>query len=128
MIKKVTIIFLSVFYLVFTSGFTLNSHYCGGKLKKTSLFASNEDGCCGSKKKSKGCCKDKTTVIKVEENHQATKVAQVSNPTIHLLAVLSTQLLFNLTVGNEVHITSNYHAPPVLYDNPLYLKHRVFLI
>ena len=128
MIKKVTIIFLSVFYLVFASGFILNSHYCGGKLKKTSLFASNENGCCGSKKKSKGCCKDKTTVIKVQENHQATKVAQVNNPTTHLVALVSQQLLFIINCCGEVKVASNYHAPPVIYDNPLYLKHRVLLI
>lgn len=128
MIKKATIIFLSVFYLVFASGFTLSAHYCGGKLKNISLFSSNEKGCCGNKKKSKGCCKDKKTVIKVQENHHATKIAQVGNPTVHLLAFLPTQLLFNLLLSNEINITSNYHAPPVLYDNPLYLKHQVLLI
>lgn len=126
--KQIIIIFLSVFYLIFTSGFTLCSHYCGSKLKKTSLFFSDENGCCGSKKKSKGCCKDKTTIIKVQENHQATKVAQVGNPTIHLLTIVSTQLLFNLHISNKTTITSKYHAPPVFYDNPLYLKYRVLLI
>lgn len=126
--KKYIIILFSLFYFAIASGITMNFHYCGGKLKKISLFSNDEDGCCGNKMKSKNCCKNKTTVIKVEENHQASKLAQVSNPTVHLLAVLSTQLLFNIPTGNEVHITSNYHAHPVFYDNPLYLKHRVLLI
>lgn len=117
-----------MFYLTVTSGITMNLHYCGGKLKTVSIFSNNEKGCCGSKKKSKGCCKDKTTVIKVQENHHANKIVQVCNPTVHLLAFVPTQLLFNLPLSNEINITSNYHAPPVLYDNPLYLKHRVFLI
>jgi hypothetical protein len=55
-------------------------------------------------------------------------LAQVSNPTIHLLSVLSPQLLFNVPESNIISITSNHHAPPVIYDNPLYLKHRVLLI
>lgn len=126
--KKVTIIFLSVFYLIFASGFTLSAHYCGGKLKAISIFSNHEDGCCGMKKMSKGCCKNKTTIIKVQENHQAAKVAQVGNPTAHFLAIISTQLSFNLPVNTEAKTTSNYYAPPVFYDNPLYLKHRVFLI
>ena len=111
-----------------TSGVSINAHYCGGKIKHISVFAGNEDGCCGNKKKSKGCCKDKTTIIKVQDNHQASKVAQVSSPTIHLVAIVSVQLLFNLPISDEVNIISNYHAPPVLYDNPLYLKHRVLII
>lgn len=127
--KKILIIVLSVFYLIIVSGITLNLHYCGGKFKHIALFDNADiDGCCGSKKKSKGCCKDKTTVVKVEDNHQITKVAQVSNPTIHLIATVSTQLLFNCPITSGVTITSNYLVPPVLYDNPLYLKHRVFLI
>jgi hypothetical protein len=127
--KKIIIIFLSVFYLIIVSGVTYNIHYCGGKFKHITLFNNADtDGCCGNKKKSKGCCKDKTTVIKVQENHQVTKVAQVSNPTIHLLSVLSPQLLFNVPESNIISITSNHHAPPVIYDNPLYLKHRVLLI
>lgn len=126
--QKFLVIFFSMLYLTVTSGITMNLHYCGGKLKTVSFFSNNEKGCCGSKKKSKGCCKDKTKLIKVEENHKASKVTQASNPTVHLVAVLSSNLLFNLSDKNEVHITSNYHAPPVLYDNPLYLKHRVLLI
>ena len=127
--KKIIIIFLSVFYLIIVSGVTFNIHYCGGKLKHITYFNyGDSDGCCGSKKKSKGCCKDKTTIIKVQENHQVTKVAQVSNPTIHLLAIVSSQLLFNISDYGEDNNTVSYLVPPVLYDNPLYLKHRVFLI
>lgn len=126
--QKFLVIFFSMLYLTVTSGITMNLHYCGGKLKTVSLFSNNEKGCCGSKKKSKGCCKDKTKTIKVEENHKASKITETCNPSVHLVAVLSSHLLFNLLDNNEANITSNYHSPPVLYDNPLYLKHRVLLI
>ena len=129
LMKKIVIIFLSLFYLVIVSGVTFNLHYCGGKFKHIAFFNNNDtDGCCGSKKKSKGCCKDKTTVIKVEDSHQSIKLAQLNEPTIHFIAILSSQLLFNLLDCNLIKSTSNYHAPPVLFDNPLYLKHRVLLI
>jgi hypothetical protein len=127
--KKIVVIFLSVFYLIIVSGVTFNLHYCGGKFKHVALFNNGDtDGCCGSKKKSKGCCKDKTTVIKVADSHQSTKLAQVSNPTIHFIAILSSQLLFNLSDCSKDNNTPNHFVPPVLYDKPLYLKHRVLLI
>ena len=127
--KKTLVIFLSILYLIIVSGGTYNMHYCGGKLKHiTFLNYGDADGCCGSKKKSKGCCKDKTTVIKVEENHQVTKVAQINNPTIHFLATVATQLLYSLSISTETNRPSYYYGPPVLYDNHLYLKHRVLLI
>ena len=123
--QKFLVIFFSMLYLTVTSGITVNLHYCGGKLKTVSFFSNNEKGCCGTKKKSKGCCKDKTKLIKVEENR---KVTEASNPTVHLVALLSSQLLFNLSNDNSVDIISKYYSPPVLYDNPLYLKHQVLLI
>jgi hypothetical protein len=126
--QKFLVIFFSMLYLTVTSGITMNLHYCGGKLKTVSFFSNNEKGCCGTKKKSKGCCKDKTKLIKVEENHKASKVTEASNPTVHLVALLSSQLLFNLSNDNSVDIISKYYSPPVLYDNPLYLKHQVLLI
>jgi hypothetical protein len=127
--KKITIILLTVFYFAVATGITVNFHYCGGKFKHVAFFNNGDkDGCCGNKKKSKGCCKDKTTIIKVEDSHQSTKLTQVNSPTTHFISILSSQLLFNLSDYSEAHNTSNHLVPPVLYDNPLYLKHRVLLI
>lgn len=125
--KRVTIIFLSVFYLMIASGLSFSLHYCGGKLKSISLYASAEKTCCGSKKKSKGCCKDKTTLLKVEDSHQLVKVAKVTTPTVKYVHSFSVQLLFNVFPA-DLNTDSDFHLPPVLYDNPLYLKHRVLII
>ena len=103
-------------------------HYCGDKLKTISLFTNQEEGCCGSKKKSKGCCKDKITLVKVEDSHQQSHIAKVNSVNIISVATLSVQLLFNLDGNSDASINLNYHAPPVLYDNPIYLKNQVFLI
>jgi len=54
LMKKITIILLTIFYFAVASGITVSLHYCGGKFKEFSLNkSSNEDGCCGNKKKSK---------------------------------------------------------------------------
>ena len=118
---------LASFYLVLASGLTLSLHYCGGKLKSVSLFSCNEDGCCGSKMKSKDCCKNKTTFIKVKDTHNTSKIAEIYSANTQLIAIVQTQLCNSPRI-DEVYVTSNYYAPPVLYDKPLYLKHRVLII
>lgn len=111
-----------------SSGFTINYHYCGGKLKKVSLVSINEKGCCGIKKKCKGCCKDKVSFIKIKDNQKANDFIKV--PPINYIAVKSEPILLFISLLNSCNEknSANYHSPPVLYDNSLYLKHQVFLI
>ncbi len=127
--KKSFIILFSFFYLTITSGITMNLHYCGGKLKTVSFFNKDvEKGCCGSKKKSKGCCKDKKSFHKVKGNQKSSSSVTLKHNSFELyIALIPTQTSYphNGVIENT---TVNYHAPPVIYDNPLYLKHRVLLI
>lgn len=106
----------------------MNFHYCGGRLKHvTFMHVGNEDGCCGSKEKSAGCCKDKTTYIKVKDDHNSNGVIKIAfNPT-KIINAIQTDLYicFNL---DYIPIKNNFHDPPVTYDNPLYLKHKVLII
>lgn len=127
--KNSIIILFTMFYLMVTSGIAMNIHYCGGKIKSVSFFKNDtEKGCCGSKKKSKGCCKDKKSFHKVKDNHKLSNYITLKhNSFADFNAIIPMQL--NYTYTNCVKtITLNYHAPPVIYDNPLYLKNRVLLI
>lgn len=127
--KKLIIILFSFFYLGLTSGITLNLHYCGGKIKSISFFHSNdEDGCCGKKMKSKGCCDEKTTIFKVKDNHQSSDNIKLAFNQYKVFDAVIPVLVSKIILETNSHSILNYHAPPVLYDNPLYLKHRVLLI
>lgn len=77
--KKRFVIFLSVFYLVLSTGFVQYAHVCKGmavKLysltnKNTSSDSDNPCPICSSKdkklkEKKRGCCKDETKVVKVD--------------------------------------------------------------
>jgi hypothetical protein len=67
---------LALCYLVFTSGFTLNVHYCMGKVDSIQIGANHTDICgkCGMHTEdSKGCCKDETNIYKIEDNHNASQ-------------------------------------------------------
>lgn len=126
--KKFLVIFFSIFYLTSTSGISINIHYCGGKIKHVSLFNSSEKGCCGKKKMSKKCCKDKVSYFKVKDNHQSNQSSKIIAPTSKITPAVLPIFKFDRHIVYTNVPVLNYHAPPVSYDNPLYLKHRVLLI
>lgn len=118
-----------MFYLMVTSGISMNLHYCGGKLKKVSFFHNvTEKGCCGTKKKSKGCCKDKKSFHKVKDNHKLSNCITLKpNNDSYSATIIPTQFTYtDIKSLNKIELHN--HAPPVIYDNPLYLKYRVLLI
>ena len=52
-------------------GFTLNQHYCGGKLKNTSLFSFFDSAsCCGDKEMAMDCCHDEQIHFQLDEDYQ----------------------------------------------------------
>lgn len=127
--KKSLIILFASFYLMLASGLSISLHYCGGKLKDISLFSNgNEDGCCGTKKKSKGCCNEKTAFIKVKDNHFGGNNLKVLNSPVKSIPAAVFHQLFEIPNTEIPYTALNYHSPPVLYDNPIYLKHRVLII
>ncbi len=64
--KRVFVLLLTLFYLMFTSGMTISAHYCGGKLTSVSLLRLGKEKCpCGSKKMKKDCCKTKSCTFKI---------------------------------------------------------------
>lgn len=126
--KKALTISLAFFYLVVASGVFLNLHYCGGHLKKVAFYSvSDEDGCCGSKEKSHGCCKDKASFIKVKDDHQAFGAVKVNLSFIKCCDVFQPELKISLT-GDYSEYKKADPDPPVFYDNPIYLKYKVLLI
>lgn len=128
--KKTIVILLTSLYLIIASGLTVSLHYCGGKLKGISLFSSrNENGCCGNKKRSKGCCKEKTAFIKLKDDHQSSHLLKTPTPSSKQLLSCPLPAFEKVFSASMVGVAIvNHHAPPVIYDNPLYLKHRVLLI
>lgn len=125
--KRSTIILLAAFYLMVASGLTVSFHYCGGKLKYFSFFTSgDENGCCGNKKRSKGCCKNKTAFVKVKDNHQTGSNTVLPNNS-------STKLLFAGNVITYTYTTASYfklfavpdsHAPPNIFPCPVFLLNK----
>lgn len=127
--KASIIILFSVFYLLVSTGASLNIHYCGGKLRNISFTSFSEKECCGGKMKSKGCCHNEKIVIKLKDKQQSNETAKTSfikeviipNSKIYYLPYTNSYI-------SKTYTPENYHAPPIFYKTSLFLKNRVLII
>jgi len=127
-LKKYLIIIFSFFYLIASSGTTFNLHYCGGKLKSVSFFKADEKSCCGKKMKSKGCCKDKATTVKIKDNFKTNISVKAPSNNYKLNAVLPDIVIIHIKENFQHKFVSYFNFQPVVCDNFLYLKNRILLI
>ncbi len=69
--QKIASIALALLLAVASMGVTLHQHYCGGKLKDTSLFSFLDSAsCCGDKEMPMDCCQDEEVRIQLDEDYQ----------------------------------------------------------
>ncbi len=114
--KKALSILLAFVFLISSSGFSINRHYCGNKLKSTDiLLVHNDDtSCCGKKEMPKGCCKNETQVIKIKENFTPNQTVILPSTDFIMIFVIAFFQTFNfpLTENNTGDLYADSHAPP----------------
>jgi hypothetical protein len=129
--RKFLIFTLLIVYTGLASGINLQLHYCGGKLKTISLMGhDDEHGCCGNKMKSKDCCENKHSYLKVKDSHHINSTIKINTIKFVLTDFITPQFvtLIHQPFFVQSELISYPHAPPVSSDNPLYLKYRVLII
>ena len=129
--KRLITLFIALIYLVMSTGFVMNSHYCMGKLSSIELGRSEAKKCiCGMRidsAKKNNCCHSKIEVVKLEDSHKLT-TSTVVLPYFFEAVIPSFQL-------EPVLLTNTYTAnqylkelPPNLNKQDTYKRIRVFLI
>jgi len=126
--KNSFLICFSALYLFTGSGLVFHFHYCGSKLKTISLNSKHdEEGCCGSKKKSKRCCQEKAASIKIKDSHHHITHQKVPS-SFQVNDFCFNTTLFNFAKRIGLTIAPNYHAPPITNHTPIFIYIRVLLI
>ena len=136
--KKLLLSILAVVYVVTATGMTVHFHYCMGKLVSWSLTKHDKAKCsfCGIPKNDeqqtkltcKGCCLDKTTVIKLDKEHN--KAPQVVTPFQYGYDALLTHVetTYPFVAAFKPANLNAIHAPPGKGQIPVFLLNRVFRI
>jgi hypothetical protein len=129
--KRLITLFIALIYLVMSTGFVMNSHYCMGKLSSIELGRSEVKKCiCGmridSAKKSK-CCHSKIDVVKLQEAH---KTAPSILFQLSIMEAVVPQFYWSAVNYTSLYTTDNYlkKLPPNLHKQDTYKRVGVFLI
>lgn len=126
-LHKIANVFLAISLLIATTGFTVNQHYCMGRLKAVAINESADP--CSNKeaKEPMPCCEDVSQHLQVEE---ITKVSFDfdSQPDLVELAVISLNIANALSIEQELSNPSDhlYTSPPP--DRDIQVAHQQFLI
>ena len=126
--KKTAALLLLFLFLLTNSGMALSMHWCGGKLASISFLSIEKHSCkCGKKTMKPGCCKDKITHLKANDELNKTNVLTFKISVPKLEVDIQTYPL----IPKEVSPYSGcnfYHPPPYKPKSPIYLLDQVFLI
>lgn len=127
--KKLSAILLVSLYLVITSGFAVNVHYCMGKVSSVELesFGRAPCGSCGKKDAGNSCCRTSVKFFKVKTSHIATAVQHVFNP-LQLVAIFRGDSRMAARSASSAIPPVRLHAAPPPGPQPLFILNDVFLI
>ncbi|MCF6406181.1 hypothetical protein L3C95_25015 [Chitinophaga filiformis] len=128
--KRFITILLAFLYVTLTSGFTVNAHYCMGKLASVDFKSHADDVCnmCSKPGKKGKCCKDEYKYCKADvSSHEVAKVQQNSEPSVKALSL--PVIIVPVPALTNTHLTAiNNHGPPDSDHLPLYIQYCTYLI
>ena len=118
--KKIALILLTAFYMLPAIGFSINVHWCAGKISSVKFATIQNDNCACGKEMKKGCCKDNHTIIKLTDNQKVTTT--LGSPTANLSSIIlftipKTGLLYSDAFFSD--LIAN-HPIPLLSKQPVY--------
>jgi len=110
-------------------GMDISLHYCGGTFHSISFKKTDDNGCCGKKKKRMRCCKDKNLSYKISEKHAAQHVIHHDASGEFIAILLATHFVYrnHISLPGDRYVPVS-HSPPDIRGPELYLLHNVFLI
>ncbi len=118
-----------MFYLLVSTGTSINIHYCGKTVQKISLFKNDEKSCCGSKIESNRCCHNKLVVFKIKDNHSSNfeiKVNSTNQFAIVTNVIVNFEQQFTRNITARVPL--NFQHPPPQQKTAIFLKNRALII
>jgi hypothetical protein len=128
--KRIITILLVFLYITLTSGFTVNAHYCMGKLASVGLISHADELCnkCGKPGKKGKCCREEAKFCKADvSSHQIAQTQQSSVPAVKDLS-LPVIIVPAPAISNTPTIAYYSHGPPDCKAIPLYIQFCTYLI
>jgi hypothetical protein len=130
-IRRILSILLAGIVLISSIGVTVNQHICMGQVRSSALFVKAKS--CGmmemtSLMKGKGCCDEKTILVKSKATNARTVSTISVAPSFHVIAIIL-PFLYNILEFNSPNASSHFafYKPPLI-DHDITVLVQVFLI
>jgi len=124
LMKKALSISLLTLFVIATIGVTVRSHYCGGKLAGTSVYASASCGSCDNEMTS-NCCNDESEFFQMDEDFVTTS-ANIDFSLNITFSLVSTYINFFIIEKNNSSDYLNYKPPLLSSDLPILIQSLLF--
>lgn len=127
--KKAVIAILALLYMTIASGVVVNVHYCMGRIASVEYGYNDHDHCgkCGMTSKQSNCCHTEYKLVKLDDAHRLVE-AQVAVMALPAELPAYTSLFPPPPAGEEHYFARQYHSPPDVRSNEVYLHNCVFRI
>ncbi|WPU96433.1 hypothetical protein SNE25_12975 [Mucilaginibacter sabulilitoris] len=127
--KRIALISLTAIYLLSALGISVRSFYCCGKLESASFsFSSAEKSYCKMATGLPGCCKTKTQLIKVKDQHFGANAPNLDANLFHVLIPATFTADLSAYHSNFECTAFNSHAPPYWPKAPVYILNCTYRI
>jgi len=126
--KQVLASFAVFIYFAFVTGVMVNSHFCMDRFDSFKLYKTASDRCgrCGMHTEEKGCCHDKITILKLQDDHKTSSFSFQLKNLEPIVADLPEFIA--IEISNDRSIDYLNHSPPLLSEQDIYLQNRVLRI
>jgi hypothetical protein len=123
--KRSIAISFSLVYLLLTAGFTMNIHYCLGKIESVSIIPVADNCCCDDTGMDMGCCGNETMIFQFSPEDQ---LVQSDNSVFKapLLEIIEIASIRSIDHEDHAKVTLKICNSPPPEDIPIWLKNSNF--
>ncbi len=130
MIKRFFIYLLLINYLIAIIGFPVSIGYCGKKIQEVVIGVQTHKCQSCKKTESKSCCNDSVNYLKLDVKQNSSNLKTVLNFSTPVFTVISSFDKYVFSDFESIAFLSKIKISPPekLFQAPIYLKNRSFLI
>ncbi len=123
--KRISAISFSVLYFLLTAGFTMNIHYCLGKIESVSIIPVADNCCCSDTGMDMGCCGNETMIFQFSPDDQ---LVQSDNTVFKapLLEIIEIASIRSIDHEDHERVTLKICNSPPPEEIPIWLKNSNF--
>jgi hypothetical protein len=129
--KKVAAIFLTILYLIPSTGFSMDLHFCGSNVTNVSIQNAQAKKCVCGKMSSTKCCKEIHVEVKLDASQKAASTLEVSKKVIEIKLFINNLFSSELFTASAQKNSFIYYDPlrsSSLQKHPVYLTNSLLLL